>query len=119
MNSRRRINDASEPLYGEPIPNWAALEPWLTLAVGADTAPTQSIGRSAEQERRNALHDRYDEEMPRDTCLREPIDIGQPRRGPQSLQRPSGSSATRRERRQAPEARIAIDDLQADGWVLI
>jgi hypothetical protein len=48
--------------------------------LGTDTAPPQSIGRSAEHERRNALQDRYDEEMPRDIDLPEPIDIGQPPR---------------------------------------
>jgi len=50
--------------------------------LGTDAALSESIGRGAQQERRNALHDRYDEEMTRHIGLREPIDIGQPRRGP-------------------------------------
>ena len=87
--------------------------------MGADTAPAQSIGRCAQQQRRKAERDRYDEEVPRDIRLRETIDIGQPRRRPQSLQRPGGSRTSRRQRREAPEARIAIDGLQADGCVLI
>jgi hypothetical protein len=83
--------------------------PVATARSKRGAAPAQSIGADAEQKRRRAQRQRHDEEVRHDQRAVQLLDVGEPRGGPQALQRPRRPDADRRHRREPPEARVAVD----------
>ena len=79
----------------------------------SDATPTHLVRYRAQQQGAEAECDRHHEEARYETRSVEALDIGEPRRRPQSLERPGRPDAGCRKRRQSPEAWIPIDGFQA------
>ena len=77
--------------------------------LGRDAGAAEALGKGAEQEGARGEDGRHQGEMLDDGGAVEPGNVGEPRRGPEPLQRPGYADAGGRQRCHAPEARVPED----------
>ena len=82
--------------------------------LGRDAGAAQALGGGSQQQGARGERHRHEGEMRDDGRPVEPLNVGEPGRRPQALQREGRADAQRRQGGDAQEARVQVDGEEAD-----